>query len=163
MTINVPTTLQYHKAMPISKLSRSVMINAPAEYVWTTLKAFNGNEKFNPLVTSSSLEGDGVGCKRVCYVTVDGGKTESETIEVFTSLNEDDRTMAYRVLSAPNTPFEGLVNDVSVRQGEGADRCTVEFTGSFEAEDEKSRTEMNKILQSTYEGILNGLKKMHET
>ena len=37
------------------------MINAPAENVWTTLKAFSGNEKFNPLVTSSSLEGEGVG------------------------------------------------------------------------------------------------------
>lgn len=70
---------------------------------------------------------------------MDGGKTESKTVEVLTSLNEDDRTMAYRVLSAPNTPFEGLVNNVSVRQDEGADRCIVEFTGSFEVEDEKSK------------------------
>jgi hypothetical protein len=82
--------------MAISKFNRSVMINATAENVWTSLKAFSGNEKFNPLVTSSRLEGEGVvvGCKRVCYVSVDGGKTESETIEVLTSLNEDDRTMA---------------------------------------------------------------------
>lgn len=140
------------------------MINAPAENVWTTLKAFSGNEKFNPLVTSSRLEGEGVvvGCKRVCYVTVDGGKTESETIEVLTSLNEDNRTMAYRVLSAPNTPFEGLVNNVSVKQDEGVDKCIVEFTGSFEVEDENSKSEMTKILQNAYGGILNGLKKMHE-
>jgi hypothetical protein len=34
--------------MPISKLSRTVMINAPAENVWTTLKVFDGNEKVNP-------------------------------------------------------------------------------------------------------------------
>jgi len=149
--------------MPTSKLSRSIMINAPAENVWTTLKAFSGNEKFNPLVTSSSLEGEGVGCKRVCYVTLDGGNTESKTVEILTSLNEDDRTMAYRVLSAPNTPFEGLVNNVSVRQSESADRCTVEFTGSFEAENENSKAEMNKVLQDAYGGILNGLKKMHES
>ena len=100
-----------------------------------------------------------VGCKRVCYVTVNGGKTESETVEVLTSLSEDDRTMAYRILIAPNTPFEGLLNEVGVRQSEGADRCIVEFTGSFEVENEKSKAE---ILQNTYGGILNGLKKMHE-
>ena len=70
--------------------------------------------------------------------------------------------MAYRVLSAPNTPFEGLVNNVSVRQSESADRCTVEFTGSFEAENENSKAEMNKVLQDAYGGILNGLKKMYE-
>ncbi len=103
-----------------------------------------------------------VGCKRVCYVTVNGGKPESETIEVLTSLSEDDRTMAYRILIAPNTPFEGLLNEVGVRQSEGADGCIVEFTGSFEVEYEKSKAEMNEILQNTYGGILNGLKKMHE-
>jgi hypothetical protein len=71
--------------------------------------------------------------------------------------------MAYRVLRAPNTPFEGLVNKVIVSPLKGADnRCTVEFSGSFESEDETSRTKMNTILLDTYDGILNGLKKMHE-
>ena len=50
------------------------------------------------------------------------------------------------------------MNSISVRQGEGANRYIVEFTGSFEVDDEKA--EMNKILQNTYGGILNGLKKM---
>jgi hypothetical protein len=54
------------------------------------------------------------------------------------------------------------VNNVSVRQDEGADRCIVEFTGSFEVEDEKSKAEMNEILQNAYGGILDGLKKMYE-
>jgi hypothetical protein len=54
------------------------------------------------------------------------------------------------------------VNNISVRQGEGADKCIVEITGGFKVEDEKSKAEMNKILQNTYGGILNGLKKMHE-
>jgi hypothetical protein len=38
------------------KLSRSIVIDAAAEKVWTILKAFGGNEKFNPLVTSSRVE-----------------------------------------------------------------------------------------------------------
>ena len=42
-------------------VSRSIIIDNPAENVWITLKAFGGNEKFNPLVTSSKLDGYGVG------------------------------------------------------------------------------------------------------
>ena len=145
------------------RLSRSLGINSPAEKVWTTLKAFGGNEKFNPLVTSSSVEGHGVGSRRVCYVTLDGGRTVSETIEILTLLNEHDRTMEYKVTSASNTPFEGLVNKITVSPLEGGNnRCNVEFTGYFEAKDEKSKTKMEETLQDTYVGILNGLKKMHE-
>jgi len=54
------------------------------------------------------------------------------------------------------------VNNASVRQGEVEDKYVVEFTGSFEVEDEKSKAEMNKALQDAYGGILNGLKKMYE-
>jgi hypothetical protein len=131
--------------------------------VWTTLKAFGGNEKFNPLVTSSRVDGYGVGSKRFCYVTLDGGKTVSETTEIITSLNEHDRTMEYMVTSASNTPFEGLVNKITVSPLQGADaRCVVEFTGYFEVKDEKTKTGKEETLQDTYLGILNGLKKIHE-
>ena len=55
------------------RLSRSIIINASSKKVWTTLAAFSGNEKFNPLVTSSSLDGNGIGSKRTRYVTLDAG------------------------------------------------------------------------------------------
>ena len=77
--------------------SRSIVIDTPAEVVWTTLKAFGGNEKFNPLVISSKIDGSGIGSKRTCYVSVDGGKTVLETIEILTSLNDGDRIMTYKV------------------------------------------------------------------
>jgi hypothetical protein len=73
--------------------SRSIVINAPAEDVWTTLKSFCRNEKFNPLVTSLRVDGYGIGAKRICHVSVDVGKTVSETIEILTSLNDHDITM----------------------------------------------------------------------
>lgn len=97
-------------------VSRSIVINDSAENVWTTLRAFGGNERFNPLVTSSKLNGYGVGSKRICYVSIDGGKNISETIEILTALNEENMTMEYKVTDAPNTPFEGLVNRIAVIQ-----------------------------------------------
>ncbi len=95
-------------------VSRSIIIDNPAENVWITLKAFGGNEKFNPLVTSSKLDGYGVGSKRICYVSIDGGKNVSKTIEILTALNEESRTLEYKVTNAPNTPFEEFVNRITV-------------------------------------------------
>ena len=46
------------------------------------------HEKFNPLVTSSTVDGHGIGIKRVRYVTLDGDKTVIGTIKTLISLNE---------------------------------------------------------------------------
>ena len=85
-------------------VSSSSIINGPAEKVWKTLRAFGGNESFNPLVTSE-LEGAAVsvGCKRVCYVSLDSGKNVLRTEEVLNSLDDQNRTMSYTVTSAPGT------------------------------------------------------------
>lgn len=88
------------------KVTKSLEINSAAEKLWTTLRTFGGNENFNPLVTSSRVDGHGVRSKRICYVTLDGGKTVSETTEILTLLNENDRTMEYKVTSASDTPLK---------------------------------------------------------
>ena len=59
--------------MRLASSSISDVISAPVNDVWNTLRAFVGNEKFNPLVTSSTLQGStaiNVGCKRICYVSL---------------------------------------------------------------------------------------------
>ncbi|MGB8172774.1 MAG: SRPBCC family protein [Nitrososphaeraceae archaeon] len=86
-------------------VSSSSIINGPAEKVWKTLRAFGGFESFNPLVTSSELEGAvvSVGCKRVCYVSLDSGKNVLRTEEVLNPLDDQNRTMSYTVTSAPGT------------------------------------------------------------
>ena len=39
-------------------------INAPAEKVWGTLSEFSGIERYLKAITSSTMEGDGVGAVR---------------------------------------------------------------------------------------------------
>ena len=68
------------------------------------------------MVTSSKVDWYGGGSKRICYVSIDGGKNTSETIEILTALNEANMTMEYKVTSAPGTPLEGLENKISVSQ-----------------------------------------------
>jgi hypothetical protein len=94
---------------------------------------------------------------------MDGGKTISETLETLTFLDDQNRTMTYKVTSAPNTPFEELVNKVNVNLIKADDkRCMVEFTGSFDALDDGARNNLGKSLLDAYEGILKGLKNLHE-
>ena len=123
----------------------------------------------NPVVTSSKVDGYGVGSKRIWYVSIDGGKNVSETIEILTALNEANMTMEYKVTNAPDTPFEGLVNKISVSQlqtGENkqvdSNKCSVEFIGTIKVDSEITQKDIEKILQETYDGILNGLKKLHD-
>ena len=60
--------------MRLVTVSTTEVVDAPANDVWNTLRTCVGNEKFNPLVTSSVLEGSttvSVVCKRICYVSLD--------------------------------------------------------------------------------------------
>ena len=97
-------------------VSSSSIINGPAEKILKTLRAFGWNERLNPLVTSSELEGDAVsaGCERVCYVSLDSGKNVLRTEEVLNSLDDQNRTELYGYPSAPGTPFEELVNIITI-------------------------------------------------
>ena len=52
----IESSIKCNKMSDIT-VSSSSIINGPAEKVWKTLSAFGGIESFNPLVTSSELEG----------------------------------------------------------------------------------------------------------
>ena len=75
----------------------------PRRESMTKFKGLMGNEKFNPLVISSKLDGFGVETKRICYVSIDEGKTASETVEILTMLDENSGTMQYKVMCTKYT------------------------------------------------------------
>jgi len=115
------------------------------------------------LVTSSELEGDAVsvGCKRIFYVSLDSGKNVLRPEEVLNSLDDHNRTMSYTVTSAPGTPFEGLVNVITITPLP-EENCEVRFTGTMTGKDELNIETKKKILYETYRKILNGLKHLHD-
>ena len=150
--------------MTVVTVSCSGIIDAPANDIWNTLRAFVGNEKFNPLVTSSMLEGSTsaiVGCKRICYVSLDSGKNVLRTEEVLDSLDERNRTMTYTVVSAPGTPFEDLINQIGVVSLSN-NKSEVTLTGTMTEKDDLNMDTKKKILDDTYYGIIKGLKNLHE-
>ena len=73
------------------------------------------------------------------------------------------------VTNAPNTPFEGLVNSITVKELQTREKmmkdhckCFVEFLGKIKGHPEMAKEDVEKILQETYDGILHGLKNLHE-
>ena len=149
--------------MGLVTVSTTEVMDAPANDVWNTLRTFVGNEKFNPLVTSSVLGGSttvSVGCKRICYVSLDSGKNVLRTEEILNSLDDTNRTMTYTVINAPETPFEGLVNKIEVTSSSD-NMCEVTFTGTMAGKDDLDMETKKKILDETYHKILNGLKNVH--
>jgi hypothetical protein len=151
--------------MTLVTVSTTEIVDTPANDVWNTLRAFVGNEKFNPLVTSSVLEGSttivAVGSKRICHVSLYSGKNILRTEEVVNSLDDTNRTMTYTVISAPETPFEGLVNKIEVSSSSD-NICEVTFTGTMGGKDDLDMESKKRILDETYHKILNGLKNLHE-
>ena len=144
-------------------VSTTEIIDAPVNDVWNTLRAFVGNERFNPLVTSSTLEGSttvSVGCIRICYVSLDSGRNVLRTEEILNSLDDENRTMIYTVNSAPGTPFEGLINKIEVIPLPN-NESEVTFTGTMTGKDDLDIEAKKKILDETYHKILVGLKNLH--
>lgn len=149
--------------MTLLTILTSDIIGAPVNDVWNTLRGFVGNEKFNPLVTSSMLEGSttvDVGCKRICYVSLGSGSNILRTEEILNRLDDVNRTMIYTVSSAPCTPFEGLINKIEVITLPNSE-SEVRFTATLEVTNDSNIEAKKRILDETYQKILVGLKNLH--
>ena len=66
------------------KISQSTQIKDSVEKIWNTLSAFDGVERYFPIVTRSEVDGNGPGAKRTCNVSM--GNQEFEMCESLQSL-----------------------------------------------------------------------------
>ena len=80
------------KAKDMSRARVIISIQAPAQEVWETIRDFNRIEKFLPAVASCTVEGSGVGARRVCTLQ-DGSKV----FERLVTLDEQHRVLRYSV------------------------------------------------------------------
>lgn len=74
-------------------VSEIAEIPASAEEVWEYIGDFNGLPRFIPAVTSSRLEGHGIGAVR--HIQVAG--TEGETVETLEAQDDAARRLSYSV------------------------------------------------------------------
>ena len=128
-------------------------IEAPAETIWKTIRAYDNVESWNPLVTSSKITGTDEGSERICEVQL--GEQRGEIVENLDSVDEENKTIQISVTKAP-PPFGGLQATFQVKS---LDENNAELLIST---DEVDRIETAKGLQDVFQMMAEGLAKLHE-
>jgi len=138
----------------MTKIEVKQTIDATAEKVWATIRAYDKVESFNPMVTSSTITGTDEGCERVCKVQF--GDQKGELVENLDLVDEENKTIKVSVTKAP-PPFGGQQITFQVKS---LDENKAEILISTEVVD--GNEQAGKGLEGVFQMMADGLKKLHE-
>ncbi|MCR8725758.1 SRPBCC family protein [Frigidibacter sp. ROC022] len=82
------------------KISRSTILEAPIESVWTLLRDFNGHDRWHPAVATSQIE-RGRGSDRIGSVRRFRLETGEELREQLLTLSDAETAFSYCLLDTP--------------------------------------------------------------
>ena len=128
-------------------------ISARAEEVWKTIQEFNRVQKFLPLVASCTVDGYGVGARRVCTLQ-DGTKI----FERLVTLNEKKRVIRYSIVQS-HLPFESYLGTIEVRDL-GHCKCEIEWSSTFDVVG-VSEARVVAMVEDMYSQSIGRLEKLH--
>ena len=129
-------------------------IDAPADNIWKTIRAYDNVESFNPLVTSSTISGTDEGSERVCQIQF--GDQQGELVENLDSVDEENKTIKISVTEGP-PPFGGQQITFQVKS---LDEKKAELQISTEVAD--GNKQVAKGFEDALHMMADGLKKLHE-
>ena len=136
------------------KVNITTTIDAPAENIWKTIRAYDNVESWNPLVSSSKISGTDEGSERVCQVKF--GDQQGEIFENLDTVDEENKTIKVSVTKAP-PPFGGQQITLQVKS---SDENKAELLISTEVED--GNDQVAKGLEGVFQMMAEGLKKLHK-
>ena len=136
------------------KVNIKTTIDAPAENIWKTIRAYDNVESFNPLVTSSTISGTDEGSERICQIQF--GDQQGELVENLDSVDEENKTIKVSVTKAP-PPFGGQQITFQVKS---LDEKKAELEISTEVAD--GNEQAAKGIQDVFQMASDGLKKLHK-
>jgi len=136
------------------KAQITTTIDAIAENIWKTIRSYDNVERFNPLVTSSTITGTDEGSERVCQIQF--GDQQVELVENLDSVDEENKTIKVSVTKAP-PPFGGQQITFQVKS---LDENKAELVISTEVADDNKQAA--KGLEDVFQMMSEGLKKLHE-
>ena len=122
-----------------------------ADAIWAVVRQFDKMDQFLPsLVTSCTVEGSGLGAKRIC------GTENGDILETLTLLDDDRMTMEYTIdnddAPLPLSDYTGGARVESL----GADKARFSWSGTFEAKG-LPENEVSQILEGAYGAILDNI------
>jgi len=136
------------------KAQITTIIDAPAENIWKTIRSYDNVERFNPMVTSSTITGTDEGSERVCQVQF--GDQHAELVENLDSVDEENKTIKISITNAP-PPFVGQQITFQVKS---LDENKTELLISTEVADDNEQAA--KELENVFQMMSDGLKKLHK-
>jgi len=133
-------------------------INASADKVWNTVGAISNVEQYMPMITSSSVEGSGLGAKRTCVVANEKGEEMGKIEEEIVDFDNETKKYSYSIISSP-FPVENYVGTVNVTSTND-NECELEWFSKCDAK-EMPEEDVRNMLQGVYSSIISEVKKLH--
>ena len=134
------------------QISQSIQINDAAEKIWRTLRSFNGVEKYFTIVSSSEVNGNGIGAKRTCHVNL--GSQEFEMCEILQSLDDQNYLLSVKLLDGP-IQLRGMNFNYEVKKSDDGKSDLIIST-------DVENPDAGSMAKSFFGLIGQGLKKFHE-
>lgn len=134
------------------QISQSIQINDAAEKIWKTLRSFNGVEKYFTIVSSSEVNGNGIGAKRICHVNL--GSQEFEMCEILQSLDDQNYLLSVKLLDGP-IQLRGMNFNYEVKKSDDGKSDLIIST-------DVENPDAGSMAKSFFGLIGQGLKKFHE-
>lgn len=139
----------------MAKTYQSIVINAPADKVWETLRNFHDMSWAPEIVTSVEAIGDKKGDQP------GAGRVLNEAFhETLHALDDDNRELTYSIDEGPSpvssnevSSYEGHVRVLPVTEGDGG--TFVEWYSSWKGNDDAAA----EFCHGIYAGLLEQLKK----
>ena len=142
------------KGGEMMKVQITKTIEAHADNIWKTIRAYDNVESYIPMVTNSTISGTDEGSERVCKIQF--GEQQAELVEKLDSVDEENKTIKISITNAP-PPFSGQQNTFHVKPLE---EKKAELTISTEVADDNQQAA--KGIEQVFQMAADGLKKLHE-
>jgi NADPH:quinone reductase-like Zn-dependent oxidoreductase len=140
----------------VIRVTRSAIIDAPIERVWSILRDFNSHTAWHPIVAESQIErgepSDQVGCVRD-FSLHDGNRVREQLL----TLSDRDHVSTYCILDA-TIPMRNYVATVQLKRVTDGERTFWHWESTFEPPRGREREFADLVGRDVYEGGFAGLR-----
>src|SRR5512145_922483 len=138
------------------RVTRSAIIDAPIERVWSILRDFNSHTAWHPIVAESQIErgepSDQVGCVRD-FTLRDGNRVREQLL----TLSDRDHVSTYCILDA-TIPMRSYVATVALKRVTDGERTFWHWESTFDPPRGREREFADLVGRDVYEGGFAGLR-----
>jgi NADPH:quinone reductase len=135
--------------VPLQRVVRSAVIDAPIERVWAVLRDFNSHDRWHAVVDQSRIEGsdrsDQVGCVR-SFTLKDGNRIREQLL----TLDDREHKSTYCILDA-TVPLQRYVATVTLKPVTDGNRTFWHWESSFSTPAGMERELRDLVASGVYE------------